>query len=54
MLIQKAKDEIKVKIDKIEQLDAQEVEFLLNIIKSIHSTLRYQEHVQHRVIASTT
>ena len=54
MLIQGAKDDIKVKIDKIEQLDAQEVEFLLNIIKSIHSTLRYQEHVQHRVIASTT
>lgn len=54
MLIQEAKDDIKVKIDKIEQLDAQEVEFLLNIIKSIHSTLRYQEHVQHRVIPSTT
>lgn len=54
MLIKEAKDDIKVNIDKIEQLDAQEVEFLLNIIKSIHSTLRYQEHVQHRVIASTS
>lgn len=53
MLIQEAKDDIKVKIDKIEQLNAQEIEVLLNIIKSIHSTIQYQEHIQQWVINST-
>jgi voltage-gated potassium channel len=53
-LIQEAKDDIQVKIDRIENLDEQEIEVLLNIIKSVRSVILYQEQVQLRVANSTS
>jgi voltage-gated potassium channel len=53
-LIQEAKDDIKVKIDRIENLNEQEIEFLLNIIKSVRGIILYQEQVERRVANSTS
>jgi hypothetical protein len=47
MFIRESKDDIKRKIDKIEDLDSQELDLLLNIIVSTHNTLHFQQQQAH-------
>jgi voltage-gated potassium channel len=48
MFIKESKEDIKRKIDKIENLNSQELDLLLNIIVSTHNTLQFQQqtHLQ--------
>jgi hypothetical protein len=43
MFIKESKEDIKRKIDKIENLNSQELDLLLNIIVSTHNTLQFQQ-----------
>jgi voltage-gated potassium channel len=47
MFIRESKDDIKRKIDKIEDLNSQELDLLLNIIVSTHNTLHVQQQQAH-------
>lgn len=44
MFIKESKEDIKRKIDKIEYLNSQELDLLINIIVSTHNTLQFQQH----------
>lgn len=47
MLIKESKEDIKRKIDKMEDLNSQELDLLLNIIVSTHNTLQFQQQQAH-------
>ena len=47
MFIKESKEDIKKKIDKIEYLNSQELDLLINIIVSTHNTLQFQQHTQN-------
>jgi hypothetical protein len=43
MFIRESKEDIKRKIDRIEDLNPQELDLLLNVIVSTHNTLQFQQ-----------
>src|SRR5918996_1914623 len=47
MFIKESKEDIKRKIDKIEDLNSQELDLLFNIIVSTHNTLQFQQQQTH-------